>query len=228
MVFTLSEQLTVDEFKGSLQVQVRRPVFNSSYHTVIFNYKDNDIHFKYREFEPLVYSDNSKNTNLVSLLAFYSNIILGLDYDTFSIEGGSIYFSKAESIVARCQNNVESGWKSFESRRNRYWLIENIQDNAFTPFRECMYRYHRQGLDAMEKNVTDGRSVISESLELLRKVHRQKPNSMILQLFFDAKSEEIMNVFSKSFGDERKRVYNVLSEVNPANLSKYKRLLENN
>ncbi len=228
MVFTLSEQLSVDEFKGSLQVQVRRPVYNSSYNSVIFNFKDNDIHFKYQEFQPLTYNDNSKNTNLVSLLAYYSNIILGLDYDTFSIEGGSVYFSKAEAIVARCQNNAESGWKSFESRHNRYWLIENIQDNSFSPFRECLYRYHRQGLDAMENNVMDGRSVVAESLELLRKVYRQKPNSMILQLFFDAKADEIMNIFSNSFGDERKRVYNVLAEVNPSNISKYKSLLENN
>ncbi len=228
MVFTLSEQLSVDEFKGSLQVQVRRPVYNSSYNSVIFNFKDNDIHFKYQEFEPLTYNDNTKNTNLVSLLAYYSNIILGLDYDTFSIEGGSVYFSKAEAIVARCQNNAESGWKSFESRHNRYWLIENIQDNSFSPVREFLYRYHRQGLDVMENNVMDGRSVVAESLELLRKVYRQKPNSMILQLFFDAKADEIMNIFSNSFGDERKRVYNVLAEVNPSNISKYKSLLENN
>lgn len=228
MVFTLSEQLSVDEFKGSLQVQVRRPVYNSSYNTVVFNFKDNDIHFKYKEFEPLTYNDNAQNTNLVSLLAFYSYIIIGLDYDTFSPEGGSVYFSKAEALVARCQNKRESGWKSFESRRNRYWLIENIQDNAFSSFRECMYRYHRQGLDAMSKNVVEGRSIVAESLELLRKAHRLKPNSMIIQLFFDAKADEIMNIFSKSFGDERKRVYNALSEVNPANISKYKRLLENN
>lgn len=227
MVFTLNEQLSVDEFKGSLQVQVRRPVYNSSYNTVIFNFKDKDIHFKYKEFEPLTYNDNSRNTNLVSLLAYYSYIIIGLDYDTFAPEGGSIYFSKAEALVARCQNNRESGWKSFESRRNRYWLIENIQDNAFSPFRECMYAYHRQGLDGMEKNVVDGRTVIAESLELLRKAHRLKPNSMILQLFFDAKADEIMNIFSNSFGDERKRVYNILAEVNPANISKYKRLIEN-
>lgn len=228
MVFTLNEQLSVDEFKGSLQIQVRRPVYNSSYNTVIFNFKDNDIHFRYKEFEPLTYNDNAKNTNLVSLLAYYSYIILGLDYDTFSPEGGSVYFSKAEALVARCQNNRESGWKSFESRRNRYWLIENIQDNSFSSFRECMCMYHRQGLDAMAKNVVDGRSIIVESLELIRKSHRLKPNSMILQLFFDAKADEIMNIFSKAYGSERKRVYNILVEVNPANISKYRGLLENN
>lgn len=228
MVFTLTDQISSDEFRGSLQVQLRRPVYNSSYNTVIFNFKDNDIRFQYREFQQMTYNDNDRNTNLVSLLAYYAYVAIGLDYDSFSQEGGSVYFSKAEAIVARCQNNKETGWKSFESRRNRYWLIENIQDNAFAPFRLCLYRYHRNGLDAMEKSVIDGRMEIAESLELLRKVHRAKPNSMLLQLFFDAKSEEIMNIFKSSNGNDKKRVYNILSEVNPSNISKYKALLENN
>ncbi len=228
IVFTLTEQISLEEFKGSIQVQLRRPIYNSSYNTVVLNFKDNDIRFKYREFQQILYSDNDRNTNLASLLAYYAYIMIGLDYDTFSLEGGSVYFSKAEAIVARCQSNKEPGWKSFESNKNRYWLIENIQDNSFSPFRLCLYSYHRNGLDEMEKSIANARVEIVESLKLLRKVHRIRPNSMLLQLFFDAKIEEIVNIFKLSGGIDKKMVYSILSEVNPTNISKYKALLEIN
>lgn len=223
---TLDEQSGSDEFKGSMQVRVSRPVYNSSYTTILLNFKDNDIDFVYREFEPLEYNESGQNTNLVSLLAFYTNIILGLDYDSFSPMGGNEFYNRAENIAARCQNSRESGWKSFESRRNRYWLINNLQDRSYTPVRDCIYRYHRLGLDVMSDNVTDGRMAILEALELLQKAHRSKPNSYIMQVFFDAKADEIVNIFKPAFTDERKRVYNIVSEVNPANSSKYGTLIQ--
>lgn len=223
---TLDEQSGSDEFKGSMQVRVSRPVYNSSYATILLNFKDNDIDFVYREFEPLEYNESGQNTNLVSLLAFYTNIILGLDYDSFSPMGGNEFYNRAENIAARCQNSRESGWKSFESRRNRYWLINNLQDRSYTPVRDCIYRYHRLGLDVMSDNVTDGRMAILEALELLQKAHRSKPNSYIMQVFFDAKADEIVNIFKPAFTDERKRVYNIVSEVNPANSSKYGTLIQ--
>lgn len=226
MQITLDEQVGSDQFRGSMQVRVSRPVYNSSYSTVLLNFKDNDIDFVYHEFEALEYNETGENSNLVNLLAFYANIILGLDYDSFSLMGGNEFFSRAENIVARCQNNRESGWKSFESRRNRYWLINNLQDRSYAPVRECIYRYHRLGLDVMSDNVTDGRMAMVEALQLLQKAHRTKPNSYILQVFFDAKSDEIVNVFKPAFTDERKRVYNIVSEVNPANSSKYGILIQ--
>lgn len=225
LFFTLDKQIGADEFSGNLQIQLRRPVFNTSYQTTLFNFQDNDIRFRYAEFETLKYTENSNNTNLVSLIAFYANIILGINYDTFSPNGGGVYYSKAEAIVAQCQNNIEVGWKSFESRRNRYWLIENIQDSALSNIRMCFYQYHRQGLDVMEKDVTGGRSIIAESLELVRKSYREKSNSMLIKLFFDAKSDEIMNIFADSFNEEKMRVYNILAEADPTNLSKYKKLI---
>lgn len=227
MQFTLEEQIGSDQFRGSLQVRVSRPVYNSSYNTVLLNFKDNDIDFRYREFETLEYNESGQNTELVNLLAFYANIILGLDYDSFSLMGGNEFFNKAENIVAQCQNARESGWKSFESRRNRYWLINNLQDRSYASVRECIYRYHRLGLDVMAENVTDGRLELLSALELLQKAHRAKPNSYILQVFFDAKSDEIVNIFKPAFTDERKRIYNIVSEVNPANISKYSVLIEN-
>jgi len=226
ILINLSEQISSDEFKGSLQIQIRRPVFNSSYNTVLFNYKDNDIRFKYVEFQPLEFNENTKQENLVSLLAYYAYVIIGLDYDSFSMEGGSKYFDKAESIVNKMQNASETGWKAFESRRNRYWLIENIQNKAYSPVRECSYRYHRLGLDRMNEKLIDGRAEIAESLRLLQKAHRAKPGSFILQVFFDAKTDELINIFSESFNDEKTRVYNILTDIDPANLTKYKKIIK--
>lgn len=227
IIFTLDEQIGSDEFKGSVQVRISRPVYNSSYSTPLLNFKDNDIHFTYREFEALEFNESGQNSNLVNLLAYYANIIIGFDYDSFSQMGGNDFFNKAENIVAQCQNAREQGWKSFESRRNRYWLINNLQDRSYAPVRECIYRYHRLGLDVMSDNVSDGRLELLSALELLQKAHRTKPNSYILQVFFDAKSDEILNIFKPAFADERKRVYNILSEVNPANSSKYNVLIDN-
>lgn len=223
---TLDEQVGSDQFKGSLQVRISRPVYNSSYNTVLLNFKDNDIEFTYREFESLEYNESGQNSNLVNLLAFYANIILGFDYDSFSPMGGNEFFNRAEGIVAQSQNAREAGWKSFESRRNRYWLINNLQDRSYAQVRECMYRYHRLGLDVMADNVNDGRLEIVSALELLQKAHRAKPNSYIMQVFFDAKSDEIVNIFKPAFTDERKRVYNIVSETNPANSSKYNVLIQ--
>lgn len=227
ILLTLDEQTGGDEFKGSMQVRISRPVYNASYNTVLLNFKDNDINFRYREFESLEFNESGQNSQLVNLLAFYAYIILGFDYDSFSLMGGNEYFNKAENIVAQCQNAREAGWKSFESRRNRYWLINNLQDRSYASVRECIYRYHRLGLDVMADNVNDGRMEIVSALDLLQKAHRSKPNSYILQVFFDAKSDEIVNIFKPAFTDERKRVYNIVSEVNPANMSKYNALIEN-
>ncbi len=223
---TLDEQIGSDQFKGSMQIRVSRPVYNSSYNSVLLNFKDTDIDFTYREFEPLEYNESGQNGNLVNLLAFYANIILGVDYDSFSLMGGNEFYNRAENIAAQCQNAREAGWKSFESRRNRYWLINNLQDRSYAPVRECISRYHRLGLDVMADNVTDGRMAILEGLELLQKAHRTKPNSYILQVFFDAKADELVNIYKPAFTDERKRVYNIVSEVNAANNSKYNVLIQ--
>lgn len=226
IMITLDEQMGSDRFRGSLQVRVSRPVFNASYSTVLLNFKDNDVDFEYREFEALEFNEAGQNTSLVNLLAYYAYVILGLDYDSFSMMGGSEFFTKAENIVAQCQNAKEAGWKSFESKRNRYWLVNNLQDRSYSPMRECFYRYHRTGLDVMADNVNDGKLEIVSALELLRKAHRAKPNSYIMQVFFDAKSDEIVNIFKSAFTDERKRIYTLLTEVNAANTSKYSVLME--
>jgi hypothetical protein len=230
MLFNIQEQISDEEFRGTLQIQVRRPVYNSSYNTVLFNYVDNDLNFKYVEYQPLQFSENTHMLNLTSILAYYAYIILGLDYDSYSYEGGTEFFQKAEKIVNNAQNASEKGWKSIDSqsRKNRYWLINNILNEDFSPAREFMYRYHRLGLDMMYEKINEARAEIAESLKLLQQVYRNKPDPFMhfLQVIYDAKSDEFVNIFRESFQDEKTRVFTILNEINPANTNKYEAILK--
>jgi hypothetical protein len=222
----LDEQISSDEFKGSIQVQARRPVFGSSYETILLNIKDNDFDAKYIEYQTLEFNETSNKDNLTNILAYYAYIILGMDHDSFSPEGGSEFFQKAQTIVNNSQNAREKGWKSYESERNRYWLVENILNKSYSGFRSCTYQYHRQGLDIMADKAPDGRAAIAESLKSIQKVFRSRPSLYILQVFFDAKSDELVNIFTKSFPDERNRVSVILNECDPSNGSKYEKILK--
>ena len=222
----LDEQISVDEFRGSIQIQAKRPVYNSSYETTILNIKDNDFHCKYVEFQPLEFNETSNRDNLTNILAYYAYIILGFDYDSFSREGGSPYFEKAQAIVNNSQNAREKGWKAFESESNRYWLIENIMNRSYSAMRETYYSYHRNGLDQMADKTEEGRAAIAESLRGVQQVFRRRPSTYILRIFFDAKSDELVNIFSKSYPDDRNRVVAILNDVDPSNGSKYQRIME--
>ena len=224
ILIRLNKQISVDEFSGSIQIQLTRPVFNTSYETTILNIKDNYFRCKYVEFQPLEFNETSNRDNLTNVLAYYAYIILGFDYDTFSPEGGTPYFEKAQAIVNNSQNAREKGWKSFESERNRYWLIENILNKSYSDYRKCMYEYHLKGLDIMEARAEEGRANIAKSLKYIQNVFRRRPSTYIVQMFFDSKSDEIVNIFSKSFPDERNRVMSILNEVDPSNGSKYEKI----
>lgn len=226
ILIRLDEQVSADEFKGSIQVQLTRPVFNSSYTSTVLNIKDNDFHCKYVEFQALEFNETSNRDNLTNIMAFYAYVILGFDYDTFSEEGGTEFFQKAQAIVNNSQNTRERGWKAFESERNRYWLVENVLNKSYSSFRTCMYLYHRQGLDMMSERPEEGRANIAESLRDIQKVFRRRPSTYILQMFFDAKADELVNIFSKSTPDERNRVMTILNEVDPSNGSKYEKIAE--
>jgi hypothetical protein len=229
IMLNITEQLGSDEFKGTLQVQSRRPVFNSSYNTTMLNFQDNNLHFRYREFDKIEFSENSHLSNLSSMLAFYAYIILGIDYDSFSMLGGTDYLLKAEKIVNNAQNAPERGWKAYEgNRKNRYWMIENLLNSKYRPLREVLYRYHRLGLDQMSDKAVEGRAEIAECMATLQKVYREKPDPYLfaLQLFFDAKSDELVNIFSESFPSEKARIVNILTEIDNANAGKYQKILE--
>lgn len=217
-----------DQFSGSLTVSSRRPVFNSSYNTSLFSYKDTDIQFRYQENEPLEFDINEFKSNLTSILAYYAYIIIGLDYDSFELKGGTPYFQRAQQIVSNAQNASGSGWKAYESRRNRYWLVENILNNEYEEVREFIYQYHRQGLDKMHDNVSMARAEISESLELLQEVHRQEPDPhmFFMKLVVESKSNEFVNVFSESPMDESERVYKILAEIDPSHSERYEKITQ--
>jgi hypothetical protein len=226
IMINLTEEISSDEFRGTIQIQSRRPVYNSSYNTVLFNYMDNNLHFRYTEHETLEFSENQHLSNLTSILAFYAYIIIGLDYDSFTLNGGTDFFQRAETIVSNAQNASERGWKSFESNRNRYWLASNLRDSKYAPIREFNYRYHRLGLDRMSQRTAEARAEIAESLLLIQRVYREKPDPFmhLLQVVFDAKSDELINVFSETNPDEARRVASLLREVDPANTPKYQRI----
>ncbi len=230
LMFNITEQLSADEFKGTLSVQARRPVFNSNYNTVTLNFVDNDIHFRYVEFSPLEFDLNTHMSNLTSILAFYAYYILGLDYDTFSLLGGTAYFNDAERIVMNAQNAPEPGWKPMDdlAHKSRYWLVKDMLDNDYEPVREFNYRYHRLGLDMMDEKVAEGRAEVTNSLELLQQVYRKKPDPYmyLLRLVFDAKVDEFVNIYTESYPEERTRAHTILSEVDKTNANKYKAILE--
>jgi hypothetical protein len=222
----LDQQISSDEFSGSIQVQLRRPIFDSSYETILLNIKDNDFRAKYVEYQTLEFNETSNKDNLTNILAYYAYIVLGMDYDSFAPEGGTEFFQKAQSIVNNSQNAAEKGWKAFESERNRYWLVENILNKSYAGFRSCTYQYNRLGLDLMAEKPEEGRAVIAESLKSIQKVFRSRPSLYILQVFFDAKSDELINIFTKSFSDEKNRVSVLLNEVDPSNGTKYEKILK--
>lgn len=227
ILIRLDEQISADEFKGSIQVQLTRPIFNSSYTSTVLNIKDNDFHCKYQEFQPLEYNETSNRDNLTNIMAFYAYVILGFDYDTYSEEGGTEFYQKAQGIVNNSANASQRGWKAFESERNRYWLMENILNKSYASYRTCLYNYHRNGLDMMPERVEEGRANIATSLRDIQKVFRRRPSTYILQMFFDAKADELVNIFSKSYPDERNRVMAILNEVDPSNGQKYEKIAEN-
>ncbi len=227
VVITVTEKPSADEFKATIQVQARRPIYKSSYNSLLVNILDKNFAFKYIEYQPLEFSESSFLSNLTSVLAYYSYIIIGTDYDSFSLEGGSPYFQKAQTIVSNAQTANDKGWKSFEDNQNRYWIVENILNSTFKPMRECIYKYHRLGFDAMAEDVATGRAAVLQALLLLKKVHESKPSSYSMQLFFLAKADEIVNLFSLAEPPEKGKIMELVNEIDPANSSKYNKITEN-
>lgn len=223
----VTERVSTDEFKATIQVTSRRPVYKADYFSPILNIKDNDCNFRYIEFQPIDYNESASNPNLVSVLAYYANLVIGLDYDTYASLGGTPYFQKMQTIVANMQNVAESGWRSFETnQRNRYWISENINNPVYRPIRTMMYTYHRKGLDVMQENIHDGLQQVADGIESLKKVHTEKPISPLMQLIFDAKADEVVNMLSEAPADIKTQAKLTLDEINPSNSGKYSRIVQ--
>ncbi|MBT8299338.1 MAG: DUF4835 family protein [Maribacter sp.] len=194
MFITITEYES-NRFKGNIQIQSSRPVFNTSYQSPIFNYKDNQFNFEYIEFQPLIFNENIFESNLVSVISYYVYIILGLDADTFSLEGGSDYFRIAQNIVTQAQSSNSAGW-SQSTDRNRFELVDNLMSNTFREYRVAMYNYHRKGIDILADNNSTGKQVIAGTMKLFETMIKRRPNAILIQTFFDAKSDEIQSIFS--------------------------------
>lgn len=204
-----------DRIKGELQVQLSRPVFNSTYTTTLFNFKDTKIEFDYREGEPLIYNENTWTNNLLGILDYYAYLFLALDFDSFSPGGGQPYFDKASTIVQQAQSSGEIGWRAFEDTKNRSAVLTSFTDGNTSVMRELLYQYHRKGLDEMVTSPDKGRAAITESLQAIKQVYDHAPMSVALSIFRDSKLDELVNVYSKAPQTERDQVYDILQPLYP-------------
>lgn len=215
-----------NKFEGSMQVQYTRPVFNSTYNSTVFNFLDEDVQFNFQRNARLNFSANEFRDNLTSILAFYAYMIIGYDFDSFSLEGGTPYFTKAQDIVVLAQNGGGSGWRSSErGRKNRYWLIDNQLQQLFKPLRECFYEYHRNGLDKLYDDKDIARQNIYKALQKLTVVNSARPASVNLMNFLQSKLVELQNLYAEAEVRDKNNIVNLLKRLDPSNASKYQEIL---
>ncbi len=224
---TIEQQVDNRSFKGSLQVTSSRPVYNSDYKTSVLNINDRDFEFVFQENTMIQWSNDQHRDNLSSVLAFYANLILAMDYDTFAMEGGTDHYLTCQAIINNAQNAAEPGWRSNEKgRQNRFWLIENILSQTFKAIREFQYNYHRKGLDKLYFDQAAAIEAMSAAIDGLNDVHRIKPSSYNMQVLFYAKSDEIVNIYKPRVMEEKKQVVENCKLLDPGNISKYERILQ--
>ncbi|NNE28740.1 MAG: DUF4835 family protein [Saprospiraceae bacterium] len=227
---TISKENSPTSFGAELAIQSTRPIYGSNYSTPMLNHVDKSVSFEYEQFQPLEFSITTFIDNLSTLMSFYVYVILGLDYDSFSLYGGEQYFQQAQSIM----NNIPStvlgsykGWAALDGNRNRYWMIENLLSPGLRSYRKAMYDYHRQGLDVAESDLITARAVILQALQDLDGANKKYPNSMILQMFINSKADEIVEIFKEATSSEKSTVKQVLGKLDPSRASKYRREIGN-
>ena len=204
-----------DRIKGDLQVQLSRPVYNSTYTTTLLNFKDTKIDFEYREGEPLIFNESTWTNNLLGILDYYAYLFLALDFDSFSPNGGQPYFDRLATIVQQAQSSGEIGWRAFEDTKNRSAVLSAFTDGKSSVMRDLVYQYHRRGLDEMVTSPDKGRATITEALKDLKEVYDQSPMSVALSIFRDSKMDELVNLYSKAPQNERDEVYELLQPIYP-------------
>lgn len=213
-----------DRIKGDPQVQVSRPVYNSTYTTTLFNFKDSKIDFEYKEGDPLVYNETSQQSNLTAILDYYAYLFLGIDFDSFSPQGGQPFYDRAQSVVQAAQSTGEVGWRAFEDTKNRAAVLSSFTDNNTSGIRRLLYNYHRKGLDEMVTSPDKGRAVITESLKEIQTVYKNAPMSVALSMFRDAKLDELVNIYSKAPQSEREEVYELLQPIYPTDIERLEKI----
>jgi len=223
-VITINTWDGSSNFTAQAQIISTRPVFNTSYNSPVLSISDNNFNFNYTEGQLMDYSDQQYMNNLTSLLAYYAYIIVGLDADTFEQSGGTPFYTAAQNIVNNAQNTGFTGWRSMEGMNNRFWLVNNLLDRRYQPLRDFLYSFYLNGLDSMSDNVQQARKHILDLLPQLKEVDRLAQGAVFNQVFFTAKSDELVGIFGGMGPQERVQAYNILAEVDPANANKYESL----
>lgn len=223
-MFLTVKEYTDDRVKGELQIQLSRPVYNSSYTTTVFNFRDTRIDFQYRDGDPLIYSETTHDNNLLNIIDFYCNLLLALDFDTFSSKGGEPFWERCQSIVQAAQSSGEVGWKAFEDPKNRSGVLSGFTDASTSGIRQLLYEYHRRGLDEMVTSPDKGRAAITESLKELQAIYKNAPMSAVLSIFRDSKLDELVNIYSKAPSSERQAAYDILKPIYPTDTERLEKI----
>ncbi len=221
---TIDEEVNATTFEAILAIQSVRPTFKAGYETALISHNDKEVRFQYEQFQPLQYTANNFDNNLVSVLSFYVYMILGMDYDSFSPLGGEEFFKTAQEVLLNVPSGVANsygGWTAKDGNRNRFWMIDNILTPRVKPMRQAMYDYHRLGLDFMHQNTDFARGKMMAALEEIYKVDQSFPNMMIIQMFVNAKYSEIIEIFKLGTTNEKKRVYEIMTKLDAAGASRY-------
>jgi len=211
-----------DSFSASLQVSSSRPVFNSTYSSPVYNFNDKSFNFQYLEFQNLIFNDSQFESNLISVLSFHVYMILGMDADTFELNGGDDYFEQAQTIASYSQQLNGQGWKLEDGLQSRFALIDNLMSPSYKDMRTTMYKYHMEGMDAMNVSAKEGKTKIIDVLDDLLKVHRVRPNSYLMRVFFDAKADEIMDVLSGGPSVNITNATDILNKIAPMHSQKWR------
>ena len=223
---TIRERSDASNFSGELNMALRRPCYKASYTTPVFNYIDPNFTFEYTDGQPLDFSLNTHMSDLTSTIAFYVYMFLGVDFATFSLNGGQSFFDAAQQIVNNAQSSKQSGWKAFDGNKNRYWMAENATNNSYAPLHQFLYEYHRLGLDVMSEKPDQGRAAILKSLQYLQTVYSTYPTCFLLQLITESKRDEIINVFSEGSQQEKTQAVNIMKQIDPSQSSRYDAILQ--
>jgi hypothetical protein len=223
---TLNEEMGSNEYKGEIQLAYSRPIYGSGYNSPVLNLRDDKVLFRFALGDQVQFNLNSSAGSFASILTYYAYLMLAIDYDTFAPKGGQEYLQIAERVVSNSQSDPSPGWRSFEDNgRNRAAIVEELLNDMYEPFRMCLYEYHRLGLDLMHDKPDQGRKAIIEALEKLRPVYQKRRDSYLIQLFITAKSDEIVQIFYEGSPDEKRRAYNIMNTIDPANQEKYKKIM---
>jgi hypothetical protein len=232
-LLNLSGAADNNTYTAALTIQMGRPIFNTSYQSPLMNYIDESVVFKYVQFQDLDFNENRvggtdpMTANLTAVFAYYAYIILGLNFDSYGLRGGDLYFQKAQNIVSNApEASAVNGWKPFDGVRNRYWLVENLTNPKYNPMHDAIYNYYRQGLDQMYDHESDARTSVMNALVSLNGINTEYPNIMFMQFFFTGKGAEIGNIFKHGNPDEKSRALDILSRIDISNLNQYKQDLQ--